>query len=177
MQEMFSSSKRPFYQSTQLLTIGAINKCEYADFAMRHFSNHGVRLPREVFDVIYDRFDGHTWYIQNLLNRLYGYNKDVEKDLVTYALEQIVAEQSYSYVDLLKAYSAGHVRLLKAIAQEGCVKEVLSGNFISKHKLRAASSVNAALKKLLANELVYQTADGYIIYDRFMNEWLRSQVF
>lgn len=177
MQEMFTSSKRPFYQSTQLLTIGTVNRDEYADFAMAHFAKNNLQLPREVFDAIYDKFDGHTWYIQNLLNRLYGYNRDVEMASITYAMEQIVAEQSYSYADLLKAYPAGHVRLLKAIAQEGCVKEVLAGNFISKHKLRAASSVSSALKKLVANELVYQTTDGYIIYDRFMGEWLRSQVF
>ena len=177
MQEMFTSSKRPFYQSTQMLTIGTVNRDEYADFAMAHFAKNNLQLPREVFDAIYDKFDGHTWYIQNLLNRLYGYNRDVEMASITYAMEQIVAEQSYSYDDLLKAYPAGHVRLLKAIAQEGCVKEVLAGNFISKHKLRAASSVSSALKKLVANELVYQTTDGYIIYDRFMGEWLRNQVF
>ncbi len=177
MQEMFTSSKRPFYQSTQMLTIGTVNRDEYADFAMAHFAKNNLQLPREVFDAIYDKFDGHTWYIQNLLNRLYGYNRDVEMASITYAMEQIVAEQSYSYADLLKAYPAGHVRLLKAIAQEGCVKEVLAGNFISKHKLRAASSVSSALKKLVANELVYQTTDGYIIYDRFMGEWLRNQVF
>lgn len=177
MQEMFTSSKRPFYQSTQMLTIGTVNRDEYADFAMAHFAKNNLQLPREVFDAIYDKFDGHTWYIQNLLNRLYGYNRDVEMASITYAMEQIVAEQSYSYADLLKAYPAGHVRLLKAIAQEGRVKEVLAGNFISKHKLRAASSVSSALKKLVANELVYQTTDGYIIYDRFMGEWLRNQVF
>ena len=177
MQEMFASSKRPFYQSTQLLTIGTINRDEYAYFAMEHFANHDLKLPREVFDEIYDKFDGHTWYIQNLLNRLYGYNRNVEMELVSYAVEQIITEQSYSYADLLKAYSAGHVRLLKAIAQEGCVKEVLAGDFISKHRLKAASSVRSALKKLIDNELVYQTADGYILYDRFMGEWLRKQVF
>ena len=103
--------------------------------------------------------------------------ENVEMELVSYAVEQIITEQSYSYADLLKAYSAGHVRLLKAIAQEGCVKEVLAGDFISKHRLKAASSVRSALKKLIDNELVYQTADGYIIYDRFMGEWLRKQVF
>ena len=123
MQEMFTSSKRPFYQSTQLLTIGPVDREAYACFAVGHFAKHGVQLPREVFDTIYDKFDGHTWYIQCILNRLYGYNRDVDTELVVYATEQIVSEQSYSYADLLKAYSAGHVRLLKAIAREGCVKE------------------------------------------------------
>ena len=177
MQEMFTSSKRPFYQSTQLLTIGSIDRDEYARFAMAHFAKRNLQLPLEVFNAVYEKFDGHTWYIQSLLNRLYGYNRNVDMESVAYATEQIVAELSYSYADLLKAYSAGHVRLLKAIANEGCVKEVLAGDFISRHKLRAASSVSASLKKMLDNELVYRTADGYIIYDRFMGVWLRSQVF
>lgn len=177
MQEMFTSSKRPFYQSTQLLTIGTIDREAYARFAMAHFSAQGRQLPREVFDAIYDDYDGHTWYVQCLLNRLYGYNRDVDTELADYATGQIIAELGYSYADLLKAYSAGSVRLLKAIAREGCVKEVLAGGFISKHRLHAASSVGAALKKLLNNELVYQTANGYIIYDRFMGKWLKMQPF
>jgi AAA+ ATPase superfamily predicted ATPase len=177
MQEMFTSSKRPFYQSTQLLNIGTIDKDKYADFASAHFTNNGKALPREVFDAIYDKFDGHTWYIQCLLNRLYGYNRNVDSELVAYATEQIVSEMSYSYANLLRTYSAGHIRLLKAISKEGCVKEILSGGFISKHSLRAASSVSSALKKLIDNELVYETANGYIIYDRFMNEYLRSLAF
>ena len=119
----------------------------------------------------------HTWYVQCLLNRLYGYDRDVDMELVAYATEQIISEYSYTYADQLKAYTSGQVRLLKAIAKEGCVKEVLSGDFISAHKLRAASSVSAALKKLLGNELVYQTLGGYIVYDRFLGEWLRRQAF
>lgn len=177
MQEMFTSSKKPFYQSTQLLTIDTIDREEYARFAIGHFAKNGTRLPAEVFDAIYDKFDGHTWYVQNLLNRLYGYNRDVDMELVEYATGQIISELGDSFAGLLRVYPAGHVRLLKAIAREGCVKEILSGAFISKHRLRAASSVSSSLKKLLDNELVYQTANGYIIYDRFMSEWLRSQPF
>ena len=177
MQEMFMSSKRPFYQSTQLLTIDTIDKEKYAQFAMNHFAKHHTSLAEEVFYGIYEKFDGHTWYVQSLLNRLYGYHRDVDMDLVEYANKQIISELSYFYADLLTAYSAGHVRLLKAIAKEGCVKEILAGDFISRHRLRAASSVNSALKKLLENELVYPSENGYIIYDRFMGEWLRNQPF
>ena len=177
MQEMFTSSKRPFYQSTQVVTIDAIDKAAYAEFAMEHFSKHNSELSREVFDAIYDKYDGHTWYMQAILNRLYGYNRNVNAELVAYATSEIIDEYSYSYGDLLKAYSAGNVKLLKAIAQEGCVKEVLAGDFIAKYRLRAASSVNASLKKLVERELIYQTDEGYIVYDRFMGEWLCNQPF
>ena len=177
MQEMFTSSKRPFYQSTQVVTIDAIDKEKYAQFAIEHFTKHNTELPIDVFDAIYDKYNGHTWYMQALLNRLYGYNRNVDPELVAYATEQIIAEYSYSYADLLRSYTAGNVKLLKAIAQEGCVKEVLAGDFIAKYKLRAASSVSSSLKKLLNNELVYLTDQGYIIYDRFMGEWLSNQPF
>ena len=177
MQEMFTSSKRPFYQSTQLINIGSIDRETYADFAIGLFAKCSKLLPRDVFYAIYEMYDGHTWYIQHLLNRLYGYNQDVDMVMVSDAMEQIVSEQSYSYQTLLKSYSAGQVRLLKAIAREGCVKEILAGDFISRNRLRAASSVSASLKRLQDNELVYLTPQGYIIYDRFMREWLRQQAF
>lgn len=177
IQEMFTSSKKPFYQSTQLLTIDKIDREEYAAFACNHFEKKDLYLPKEIFYKVYSLVDGHTWYVQNLLNRLYGYRQEVNENLVTYAMQQIIAEQSYSYADLLKAYSAGSVRLLKAIAREGAVKEPLAGSFVNKHNLRAASSVSSSLKKLVDNELVYQTPEGYIVYDRFMAEWLRAQVF
>lgn len=115
--------------------------------------------------------------MQNILNRLYGYNRNVDMKLVEYAEDQIISELSYSYADMLKAYTVGQVRLLKAIAREGCVSEPMAGDFISKNNLTAASSVSASLKKLLDNELVYKSDAGYIIYDRFMGEWLRRQLF
>lgn len=177
MQEMFTSSKRPFYQSTQPLTILPIPCDEYASFAERHFAAHDMVLPRDVFNMVYDKYEGHTWYVQSILNRLYGSGRDVDNELVSYVTGQILSEYSYTYANVLATYTPGQVNLLKAIAKEGCVKEVLSASFIAAHNLRAASSVSAALKKLADNELVYHSADGYVVYDRFMGEWLRSQLF
>ena len=42
--------------------------------------------------------------------------------------------------------------------------------------LKAPSSVNVALKSLLNKELLYKTSKGYIVYDRFMGKWLKSEV-
>ena len=177
MNDMFTSSKKPFYHSTQIINIQRIDSLEYAKFAIMHFAHKDIKFPVEVFNYIYNQYDGHTWYMQYLLNRLYSYNWDVEMELVDCAQKQIILELSYSYANLMKSQSPGNVRLLKAIAREGCVKEILKGSFIAKYNLRAASSVSSSLKKLIERELVYETENGYIIYDRFMGEWLRSQQF
>ncbi len=177
MNDMFASSKRPFYQSTQLLTIGTIDRVSYETFAREKFKARGTEMPADVFDAIYSRFEGHTWYVQAILNRLYGYDKPLAISLVEYAINQIVDEMSYTYADLCKSLTAGSLRLLKAIANEGCVAEVMSGDFVAKYKLRAASSISAPLKKLVANEIIYPSDRGYTVYDRFLGEWLRRQPF
>ncbi|MDE6493467.1 MAG: ATP-binding protein [Bacteroidales bacterium] len=177
MQEMFLSAKKPFYQSTQILTVGPIDKEVYYGFAARFFAQTKRDLPQSIFEAVYHRFDGHTWYIQSILNRLYGAARTVNEKSVDEAVTEILEEATYAYEHLLKAYSEASGRLLKAIAIEGCVKAVLAGDFIARHHLVAASSVRGVLQKLIDNELVYKAPEGYIIYDRFMGEWLRRQKF
>ena len=177
MQEMFLSAKRPFYQSTQTLSIDRIDKAEYYHFAAEFFKQQGRELDEPTFDYLYDEFNGHTWYIQVLLNRLYGYSQPIDIQLVRYAIEEVVAESTYTYENLLAAYTSTSVKLLKAVAKARCVKEINSGEFIAEYKLKAASSVNSALKKLINNELIYKSADGYIVYDRFMAMWLSRLSF
>lgn len=175
MQKMFTSSTRPFYQSTQILNIGEIERQEYANFAIENFAKKNLKISEDTFNTMYDRFEGHTWYIQNLLNRLYGYGEEVNLESVEFAINQVVSEYSYSYIDLLNSLTASNVRLIEAIASEGCVKEIYAGEFISKYKLTGASSVSASLTKLEENEIVYKSENGYIIYDRFMSEWMRKR--
>ena len=175
MQEMFLSVKRPFYQSTQIMTLERIDRQKYYDFAAHFFNAHEWQLSEPVFNSLYDAFDGHTWYIQALLNRLYG-SSVRRKEEVEKATERIIDEFAYAYETLLAAYSSGSVQLLKAIAKEGCVKEITAGEFLIRHRLKA-SSVQSAIKRLIDKELVYKTPDGYIVCDRFMAIWLRQQPF
>lgn len=177
MQQMFHSAKRPFYQSTQTQVIDRIARDEYYRFAADFFTRQGRKLAEETFGYLYDAFDGHTWYIQTLLNRLYGYAGNPDIGMVDYAIGEVVAESTYTYENLLAAYPASNIRLLKAIAKAGCVREINSGDFITEYRLRAASSVNSALKRLIDREMVCKTADGYIVYDCFMAIWLRQQPF
>ncbi len=176
MQEMFLSVKRPFYQSTQIVTLGAIDRGAYYLFVNTFFEAKGFHFNREAFDAMYDRFDGHTWYMQVLLNRLYGYNEDIsDKTIIYRAVQELVDEGVYGYQLLLSASSGVDIKLMKAIAKEEIVKEINSGQFIHKYLLKAASSVNMAIKRLIDKEIVYKAPAGYMIYDRFMAIWLKRQ--
>lgn len=175
LQEMFLSPKRPFYQSTAGRTIGTIDQDAYYEFASRFFKNQERELSVVIFNDLYQLFEGHTWYIQMILNRLYSKrSRAIESDLVHECISDIINENEYYYQQLLRAYPKGQAKLLKAIAKEKKVKEITSGVFISKYSLTATSSVKTALTRLLDDEVVYRSADGYMIYDRFFGEWLAT---
>ena len=173
MSEMFVSAKRPFYHSTQMIHIGPIDRERYFDFANLHFANAGMALDREVFMSAYDRFDGITWYVQAIMNRLFERGvKRATVDDVNEAVEFLVSGSIYEYEAILRVCSDGAIRLLKAIAREGRVTEVTSGDFVLRHRLRAASSVAAAMKSLNDADLVYRSDSGYEVYDKFFGIWL-----
>jgi DNA-binding transcriptional ArsR family regulator len=175
MSEMFLSAKRPFYQSTQIMSLGVVSQNEYYEFANRHFLDNGFSITRNCFDLIYERFEGHTWYVQSILNRLYEYRKPIDSiDFIYQAIQELLEENEYGYQELLNAYSDVQVNLLRAIAKEKVVSKINSGDFITKHKLKNASSVSRSLSKLLDNELVYKSDKGYMIYDRFLGLWLNK---
>lgn len=174
MTEMFLSAGRPFWQSTQILSLSEIDSETYYTFAAAFFSDKGRELPKDVFDSIYERYEGHTWYIQSVLNRLYAMSGKIDDGVVNAVIEQIIEDFSFFYAQLLASQPQGSVRLIRAISQDGCVKELSSGSFISRHGLRAASSVSAAARSLQRNELIYRGPKGYIVYDRFMADWLRK---
>lgn len=177
MQEMFLSAKRPFCQSTQTLIIDRIDEDVYFDFSSSFFMKQSRKLDKDTFSILYNEFEGHTWYIQSILNRLFSYPVHPDQDAVNFAINEIVSENEYSYQNLLAAYPAGSVRLIKAIAKDRIVPEINAGSFIAKHKLKAASSINTALRTLIKKEMVYKSITGYIVYDHFLAIWLRRQPY
>ena len=171
--EMFLSPKRPFYQGTSEKSIGTIEERAYFSFAASFFKAQGRTLPEEVFHQVYEMYEGYTWYIQMIMNRLYAKNsKVIDSALVLESIDDILKENEFYYQHLLRVYPKGQVKLIKAIAKEKKVKEITAGAFISMYELTAASSVKSSLSRMLDEEIIYCAEDGYMVYDRFFGQWL-----
>lgn len=81
MEEMFLSPNRPFYQSTQLMTLSPLHEDIYYDYARRFFEEKRGQLDQGIFQRIYRSFDGYTWYVQAILNRLYEEKSVIGADI------------------------------------------------------------------------------------------------
>ena len=175
MREMFTSAKRPFYQSTQKMHLDVIDRGKYHEFAARHFAAEGMEIPEEVFARLYDRFGGVTWYLQAVMNRLYGRHiSRIDNADVDAVVAHLVAEESYDYKRWCELLPDGSLRLLKAVAREGVAQDLTSAAFITRHNLRAPSSVSMALERLLDKEMLCRKDDGYMVYDQLFGLWLKG---
>ena len=133
----------------------------------------GNTLPEEIFDKVYTWVDGHTWYVQYLLNRLFALpEKTLSPELLDSLMMEILREEEYTYQTYFQLLTFNQIQLLKAIAKEGIVREVNAAAFIKKYDLKAVSSVNTSLRILIDKEFILRQPDGYIVYDRFMSIWL-----
>lgn len=174
MEEMFCAPNRPFFQSTQLMNLEPLKEDTYYDFAKKFFEAKKGSLSQEVFHDIYQRFDGYTWYLQAVLNRLYEQGKKVETNQqVVEAILFHVNTLAPHYQMLVSFLTDNQFSLLKAIAHADVVEQPLGNEFIKRFDLPSASSVKSALKVLVDKDLVYQSAKGYIVYDRFLGLWLK----
>jgi len=174
MAEMFNSPKRPFFQSTEFVNLQPLSETIYYEFSRHFFEKRKGSLSEEVFRDVYQRFSGHTWYVQFVMNRLYETTKRADSiEQSNQVILSVVDTLAPQYEIMMTLLTTNQVNLLKAIAKEHKIAKPQSLEFVNKHNLSSPSSVKTALDVLVDKELVYPEKDGYVVYDRFLAIWLQ----
>ena len=174
MSEMFSSPARPFYQSTSFMFLKPVALLEYESFAYHHFVKAGKQIDDGVVKVIYERYEGNTWYLQKVLNQLFSTTNHATVDDVDKAVLQIIRQNEEAYKDTLFQLTVKQRDLLVAVGHEGKAKQITGMDFIKRHHLSSASSVQKAAQILVNKQLITHQEGTYEIYDKFMAEWMRD---
>lgn len=175
MANIFSSPRRPFYQSTARMSIAPLDEEVYYEFAARLMAQSGKELPKEIFHDAYSFAHGFTYYVQDIMNRLYAMRGDsISRADLMHIYADIKGEGETVYKDYCDLLAKGQLRLLRAIAAEDVVPQPYETNFMHRHRLTAVSSVKLALNALVKNGIVEKSTKGFCIYDRYLSLWLRS---
>jgi AAA+ ATPase superfamily predicted ATPase len=177
MRDIFFTASRPFYQSVSPMTLGPIEKKKYVDFASGIFKNAGIHITDNVIANVYEWFDGHTWSVQRVLNEIYARTpKGGSVDSIMFL--RIIKDIADSYEPMFQSWMINlterQKEVLIAIAKEGKAREITSADFIRKHGLQSASSVQSSVKQLTAKDIVVKDMGGYSIIDQFFAAWLRE---
>ena len=175
MEKLFNSPSEPFYQSCVPLYLEAIDKNTYFKFAEALFYDAGRILTEECFDVLYRTFDGHTWYVQRILNEMYASNESVlTPKHFRDTLEYVIKLGEKAFEEQFRTYSNSQKQLLIAVAKEGKVGAITSMAFVRKHALKSPSTVQSAARQLYETEVITREKDCYYISNRLFSMWIRD---
>ena len=179
MDEMFFSSKRPFYQSAKNLPLEPIDKGIYLDFAMSNFKNANKNITEDAFSHVYDTFWGVTFYIQRIMKDAFAETKadnTCDLNLVKNLIEDYIDENDSRLREQLSYISESQKELLYAIHSEGQVQSITSAEFNKKHRLRSPSSTQSAVLKLLEYDLITRKEKIYSLSDPLLKLWLDRKI-
>lgn len=175
MQEMFTSAARPFYNSADILELKAITPEIYIPFVMGHFEKRGKSISAENVEWVYKLFKGHTYYIQRTFNESFAdtdKGEECTKEIIESAIDNMVASNDTIFREILSNIPEKQKALLYAIAKDGEATQITSAQFIKRHSLHSASSVQAAAKKLLEKDIITQINKVYSVTDKLFAMWM-----
>lgn len=176
MGEMFLDHARPFYQSASIMSLSPISFDKYSEFIQHHFkANHLIATP-EAINKVYQQFQGNTYYIQKTFREAFSSSVETGKTcdvaMVDNIIDDMMRESGHKYSETLSRLTLPQKELLYAIADEGHAQRITSGQFIKRHYLQSASSVQSAIRKLMEYGLVTASDGSYYIEDQLFNYWL-----
>lgn len=176
---MFDSASRPFYKSADNISLDAITRDKYVAFIEEKFRERGKTMPHSIAAEAYDLFEGHTYYVQKLMNEVFSNleaGEVCDKETIRYSLHTILEGNDGFYREILSKTTIRQKSLLYAIATDGWASQITSAAFIKRHRLTTASSVQAAIKKLREEDLVVEADRKYRISDRFFGLWIKQYI-
>jgi len=177
MQEMFTSSARPFYQSADILELNAIDEPIYVKFIMELFESRDRTISKEVVGRVYHLFKGHTYFIQKTFNEAFSDTLPGEEctlETLNQTIDNLIAGNATIFREILSNIPEKQKELLYAIARDGEAERITSSEFLKKHSLSSASSIQSAIKKLLEKELVTELNKKYAVTDKLFAMWINT---
>ena len=177
MQEMFMSAARPFYHSADVLELNAIDAEKYVPFVVGHFEETNRHIDASDVKRVYDLFNGHTFYIQKTFNESFADTREGEVctlDTIRTAINNIIASNDTIFREILSNIPEKQKELLYAIAKDGKAEQITSAEFIKRHRLTSASSVQSATKKLLEKDIITERNKVYSLNDKLFAMWINK---
>ena len=177
MQEMFASAARPFYHSADMLELKAIPAEIYIPFIVGHFERRNRSIAAVDVEKVYALFQGHTYYIQKTFNESFADTPEGDEctlETIRAAIDNMIASNDTIFREILSNVPEKQKELLYAIAREGEAERITSADFIKRHSLTSASSVQSAAKKLLEKDLITEINKVFSVTDRLFAMWINK---
>lgn len=168
LERMFAAKSRPFYNSAQRFLLLRPPTEESSVFLMSRFASVGIKLAHGLADDMVRKVDNVPYYLQALgswtFNATTGRGsksvsqRDIDEGLDSlYSAERILLENTFI------AHPQSQRLLMRALAIEPTSS--FTEEYRCRHALASTSTVNTALRRLIAESTVDHGEGGYRLSD------------
>lgn len=177
MIDIFSNTKKPFYNSTSFLNLEKIDRKVYADFINFHFLSNNYTISKDDIFYILEFTEGFTYHTQKICNKLYENRKPhIVKDDILLVINELLNENNIQYAQIKELLTTAQWNYLIAIAKGGKIQQPTAQEFIMKYKIGTPANSRRLLKALIDKDLILENLNikwkDYQLYDVFLKHWL-----
>lgn len=180
MADIFQDAKRPFFSSTKFISLDKIDFERYSQFITYHFEKNQIEVEPEAIQHILKWTKRHTFYTQSLCNTIFSLNPEiVNYDIVNQACNEILENNSATYLQYRELLTNSQWDFLIAVAKEGAVRKLTSAKFLSTYQISGTTTARRNAQSLTDKELLLAIPDKkyttYQVYDLFLSRWLERE--
>jgi len=173
--EMFTQQSRPFFESVEMMSLAPIAEDKYEAFARHWMSAYGKQLDTDVIYRIYKLGEGNTAFLQRTMHHAFdrlSAGETCTAEVALQAINDVLDAADEIYKEKMNCLSERQQDVLLAIANEGHAAKILGGAFVRRYNLNSSSTVQAAVKKLLEDGWVSESAGIYFLPDTIFRLWV-----
>ena len=177
MRDIFDSPKSPFFKSAISFGVERIDETAMTNFLIGRFKAGNRRIDRETVGRIMKAADFIPGDIQELCETTWLVTDDgqaISGADVSKGLEAVFARESRAFISTFGKLTTVQANVLKGIAEPDHPK-VFSGEFMETYGIRNVGSISKALKRLIADEIIYEFNSEYLFENPFFREWVRRR--
>ena len=169
LKEMFNDKNKAFYHSTSQMTIGPLPQQETIDYLQAKFALSNIAIDSDTATCLIAVAADIPQYIQFLASEIWQNTVNrqsvITKETVDENAKKVLAYKIDYHMELFENQSKSKKQLLKALSIEG--EKIFSSEYIQKHRLPAAATLQRAAKELINKGIIDRVGNTYFITDPF----------
>ena len=177
--QMFSQQDRAFYGFGKLMRIEKIPSVEMEKFIVSRMEQTGCRCDPSYATEMISIADNIPYFVQFLASETWNVSRDndgiVDHAQIQRAIENILNNQQDYFHQLIDPLSPYQKKILKALSSDRTM--IFSQDYMKKYDLRAVSSTQRAIEKLLSAGIIEKDQETIAFSNPFFLRYLQQRVF
>jgi Cdc6-like AAA superfamily ATPase len=175
MEEIFTSTKSPFYEFATKMNLSVISRDELSHFIELNFKQNDLPISKQTIDSILDKSECQPHFTQYFASVVFdlinaGYKQE-DDDFTQLWMERIIIPQSDVFQDIFDQLTNSQRLVLQVIADRNDAG-IFSDTVRNLYNLPVSSSLNEVLKALQKKGLIYKSPESYKITNPIFKAWL-----